>query len=96
MRSAIVVAVILSSIGQATAEEACESRNISHEQRIAACTNVIEGKQSRSSRALAIAYCNRGFALTEKRELDRAFADLEEAIGIDPTYACSFSNRGRI
>jgi hypothetical protein len=96
MRSAIVVAIALWSIGQAAAQDACQARDISHEQRIAACTDAIEGTRSRSPRALAIAYCNRGFALTEKRELDRAFADLEEAIGIDPTYACSFSNRGRI
>jgi len=47
-------------------------------------------------RALAIAYCNRGFALTEKLELDKALADLEQAIKIDPKYGCSFSNRGRV
>ena len=45
---------------------------------------------------LAIAYCNRGLALTEKRQLDEAFADLEKAIAADGSYACPYSNRGRI
>ena len=49
-----------------------------------------------TGRSLAAAYCNRGFVLTEKRDLDRALTDLDKAIESDPTYPCSFSNRGRV
>jgi tetratricopeptide (TPR) repeat protein len=41
--------------------------------------------QDRDRQALAAAYCFRGHGLTEKRELDAAPADLNEAIKLDPT-----------
>ena len=41
-------------------------------------------------------FCNRGHGLTEKRELDSALADLNEAIRLDPAYACAHTNRGRV
>src|SRR5260221_14601417 len=82
------------ALAQGAPADACKARNVSNEERIAGCTATIEAK-SKTGRSLAEAYCNRGFALTEQRELDRAVADLDEAIKIDPTFACSFSNRGR-
>ena len=97
--TAALLAALPLAAPQATAQgapaSACKAVNATPDERIEGCTALIDGK-TETGRSLAIAYCNRGFALTEKRELDRAFADLEEAIGIDPTYACSFSNRGRI
>src|SRR5712691_12952116 len=73
----------------------CQARTTLHDERIAACSAVIaEGREN--GRGLAVAYCNRGHALTEKKELDRAMADLDEAIRVDPTHACSYSNRGRV
>src|ERR1700752_2805158 len=46
--------------------------------RVSACTAVIDAK-SETGKKLAAAYCNRGHGLTEKRQLDRALADLDEA-----------------
>ena len=63
--------------------------------RVSACTSVIDAK-TETGRKLAAAYCNRGHGLTEKRELDRALADLDEAIRLDPAYACAHTNRGRV
>src|ERR1700754_113573 len=75
--------------------EACKAPNVTPDARVTGCTTMIEAKQE-TGRSLAVAYCNRGFAFTEQRDFDRAMADLNEAIKIDPTYACSFSNRGRV
>src|SRR4051794_20555991 len=73
----------------------CQAPAASPDERIAGCSAIIEAGQAKE-RALAVAYCNRGHAFTEKKELDRATADLNEAIRIDPKYACAYSNRGRV
>src|SRR4051794_36825510 len=65
------------------------------DQRGAACTAVIDGKTERGRR-LAGAYCTRGHGLTENRALDRALADLDEAVRLDPEFACAYTNRGRV
>ena len=87
-------------VAQASAQSAkfpdqCAALNVALDDRIAGCTAIIEAKKE-TGRALSIAYCNRGFALTERRELDKAMADLNEAIKADGTSACSYSNRGRV
>ena len=73
----------------------CISRDGSPAERVSACTAVIEAK-SESGRKLAAVYCNRGYGLTEQREYERALADLDEAVRITPSYACSYVNRGRV
>ena len=73
----------------------CISAANTGEQRLPACTAVIEGKTQTGSK-LAAAYCIRGNDRTEKGELDAALADLNTAIEIEPTYACSYNNRGRV
>ena len=73
----------------------CQGPSVSDDDRIAGCTAVIAaGKEG--GHDLAVAYCNRGLALTEKRQLDEALADLDKAIAADDSYACPYSNRGRI
>jgi tetratricopeptide (TPR) repeat protein len=63
--------------------------------RVSACSAVIEAR-TETGRKLAAAYCNRGHGRTEQRDLEAALADLDEAIRIDPAYACGYSNRGRV
>jgi tetratricopeptide (TPR) repeat protein len=63
--------------------------------RVSACSAVIDA-HAETGRKLAAAYCNRGYGLTEQREFDRALADLNEAVRLDPAYACGYSNRGRV
>ncbi|WP_257179895.1 MULTISPECIES: tetratricopeptide repeat protein [Bradyrhizobium] len=65
------------------------------DQRVKACSSVIETR-SESGKRLAGAYCNRGHGLTEKRELDAALSDLDEAVRLAPDYACAYNNRGRV
>ena len=62
------------------------------EQSISGCTALIQsGKSSR--RNLAIAYTNRGSAYDDLRDEDRAIADQDQAIKIDPKLDLAFNNR---
>src|ERR1700759_718818 len=58
-----------------------------------ACTRLIEtGKLDDSKRA--IAHDNRGVAYWRKRDFNRAIADYDEAIRIDPQSARAYMRRG--
>jgi tetratricopeptide (TPR) repeat protein len=72
----------------------CFDPGSSHDERELGCSAVIESGHE-SGRTLSMAFCNRGHVLIEKQEYDRAIADLNQAIAIDPGYACSYNNRGR-
>jgi tetratricopeptide (TPR) repeat protein len=75
--------------------QACIGTTAKPDDRVSACTVVIDAK-TETGRKLAAAYCNRGEGLTDKSQLDAAFADLNEAVRIDPNYPCAYANRGRV
>ena len=75
--------------------QACIGATTTPDDRVSACSSVIDAN-AESGHKLAAAFCNRGHGLTEKRELDSALADLNEAIRLDPAYACAYTNRGRV
>jgi tetratricopeptide (TPR) repeat protein len=75
--------------------QTCISVTTSPDEKVAACSAVIDGKRETGSK-LAAAYCFRGHGLTEKRQLDAALSDLNESIRLDPTSACALTNRGRV
>src|SRR3954466_10321197 len=92
----LIASAILSPLAaQSALEDACKARNVGLDERLAGRTAMIDAARE-TGRSLAAAYCNRGFVLTEKRDLDRALTDLDKAIESDPSYPCSFSNRGRV
>src|SRR5215469_7095242 len=60
---------------------------------ISGCTTVIQSGRE-SSRAMAIAFNNRGNAYHDEKDYDRAIADYDQAIKLKPDYAHAFGNRG--
>jgi tetratricopeptide (TPR) repeat protein len=60
---------------------------------IAACTRALATGRYKG-RQLAAIYDNRGVEYAAKRDFDRAVADYDEAIRIDPKFAFPYSNRG--
>src|SRR5262245_6511978 len=53
---------------------------------IAGCTAVLRSRRETTSNR-AVAYSNRGVAHSGKKDYDRAIADYNEALRLDPTYA---------
>jgi len=66
---------------------------VSPEQKLESCTVVIQSA-GQTRQVLVAAYRNRGVAYNRKGEYDRAIADLDEAIPLDPKFALAYNNRG--
>src|SRR5258708_6372871 len=85
-----IIAVAMA--GPAAADDAqreCDRENGSPVRVIIACTKAIKA-DSRT----AWAYFKRGNAHRLKDELDRAIADYDQAIALDPKNAAAYGNRG--
>jgi tetratricopeptide (TPR) repeat protein len=63
------------------------------EQKLSACTAMIEsGQEPPQNRA--IAFGRRGLALFEKKDYDRAIADYDQSLTLNPKQVTGFINRG--
>ena len=63
------------------------------DRKMAACTRVLnDSGESQSNRAAAYTY--RGMAWRDKGDFDRAIADFDEAIRLDPNSALAYAHRG--
>ena len=60
---------------------------------IKACTEIIDAKHEPRDR-LAMAFNNRGYAYTRGSQYDRAMADLDQSIRLDPRDPLAYNNRG--
>lgn len=90
-----LLALAPSAHAESAAWTICAGQAISPEQRVTSCTEVIEDLSEIKERR-AVAYSNRGNVFTDQRDLDRAFADLDNAIRLAPGYAPAYNNRGRV
>jgi tetratricopeptide (TPR) repeat protein len=70
----------------------CKSDNV--DRRIAGCTRLLEPGALESGAEQARAYFNRGVALANTGDHDRAIADFSRAIQLDPKPARAFYDRG--
>src|SRR5262245_34375444 len=81
------------SAAGAPADDRLTCSDVSGDAAIAACSRLIASRRLRGSE-LAKAYYFRGVEYRDKGDLDRAIADLGQAIMLDPKYALAYNNRG--
>src|SRR5579871_6760174 len=99
--AAMLIAVLLPHPAGAQTEQPDDlsrcnaSAAASTEERIAACTAVIEAGQV-SLRDLASARYSRGDMYLGRRDLDHALADFNTGVQLAPDYAPSYNGRGRV
>ncbi|MGQ0681202.1 tetratricopeptide repeat protein [Bradyrhizobium sp.] len=84
--------ISLASAGPAAADDRSTCAQRGSDDRIAACSRVIE----KSGRRDAWAYDNRGAEYGNKGDYDRALADFNEAIRINPKFSLAHRDRGLV
>lgn len=92
VREVLAVTLLLSGAQTASADDLKDCTSAPPDQAIVACTNLIEGGKF-DSQEQAIAYTNRGVALRKKGGLERALADFNRAIKLEPNNAVVYLNR---
>ncbi|WP_258594933.1 tetratricopeptide repeat protein [Mesorhizobium sp. AR07] len=71
----------------------CVGKDVEPDKRIAACTPIAEDKGEFYHNRM-IAYFKRGIAWDDKRDYDRAIADYDQAVSLDPNEPEAYYNRG--
>jgi tetratricopeptide (TPR) repeat protein len=92
----IAVAMLMAlAMGPRTAAaddfDTCEKQ--SGDVAIAACARAIASGQYKGAN-LSVLYNNRGVEYANKGDRDRAIADYDQALRLNPKYAAAYSNRG--
>ena len=97
LKPALVLLAVFAATGAsaqgAKSPDQCTALNVALDDRIAGCTAIIDAKKE-TGRALSIAYCNRGRVFALKGDVEKAMADYDRAIRLDPKFAIAYNNRG--
>ncbi len=94
---AIAAAMVLGNCNSAAADDRDTCKTATGEAAIEACTRAIDSKKYKSpkqKRVLSLLYTNRGVEYEIKKEYDKAIADHDQAIKIDPKNPAPYNNRG--
>jgi tetratricopeptide (TPR) repeat protein len=94
---AIAAVMVLGVCNSAAADDRELCKTASGDEAIAACTRAIDSKKfnnKKQVRVLSLLYTNRGVEYQVKKEYDKAIADHDQAIKIDPKNPAPFNNRG--
>jgi tetratricopeptide (TPR) repeat protein len=95
--ASIALLLLLSSPSYAGLKEddaVCDTDASRPEEAIPACTRLIAAHPKGLN--LSILYYNRGLAWHKKGDLEKAKSDYDQSIAIDPTFAPSYGQRGKI
>jgi len=88
---AVVVLAGLPRVAAADEWDSCVK--LSDDLAVAGCSRAIDSHQY-TGRSLARLYARRGGAHQAQGDLNRAMADYNESMRIDPTYPAAYNNRG--
>ncbi len=94
---AIAAVMVLGVCTSATADDRESCKTASGDAAIEACTRAIDSKKyngKKNARVLSLLYTNRGVEYEIKKEFDKAIADHDQAIKIDPKNPAAYNNRG--
>jgi tetratricopeptide (TPR) repeat protein len=90
---AIVAVTVFAFCSAAAADDKAACKTAAGEAAIEACSRAIDSKKYKG-RNLSLLYTNRGIEHARKGDHDRAIADHDQAIKLDPKNAYAFNNRG--
>ena len=93
VNAAIVAAGLFTAPAFADDAAICKDGRALPDAKIEACGRLIESAKPKG-KDMAVVRNSRGDAYFSNKEYDRAIADYDEAIRLDPGYARAFSNRG--
>jgi len=92
---AIAAVMVAGNYQFAAADDRGECKTASGDAAIEACTRAIDSKKFvKQKRVLSLLYTNRGVEYEIKKEFDKAIADHDQAIKIDPKNSVPYNNRG--
>ena len=94
---AIAAVMVLGNCKYAAADDRDLCKTASGDTAIEACTRAIDSKKfnnKKQARVLSLLYTNRGVEYEIKQEYDKAMADHDLAIKVDPKNPAPYNNRG--
>jgi len=94
---AIAAVMVLGFNRFAAADDRDLCKTASGDTAIEACTRAIDSKKfngAKQKRVLSLLYTNRGVEYEIKKDYDKAIADHDQAIKIDPKNPAPYNNRG--